>query len=65
MKTYAIGRCKMCSGIVAVSIKYEGDEKEWKEDVLEFVEAGHLVSTVETDSRVLIDGCHAWCSEKQ
>ena len=62
IKTYALGRCKTCKCVGAVTVKH--DEESWKEDLAEFVEAGYEVSQFKTDKRMAISGCHDWCPDK-
>ena len=62
MKTYVIGKCKSCGNVGAAAIKH--GINDWKEDIVEFVEAGYDVSKLETDERVTIDGCIDDCPEK-
>jgi hypothetical protein len=36
----------------------------WREDIVEFVEEGHVVSQFETDERVILEGCKDDCPNK-
>lgn len=62
MKKYVIGYCDKCGSIVAAAVKY--DEESWQNDIVEFVESGHNVSQIETDEKVILEGCRDDCPNK-
>ena len=62
MKNYVIGECKICGNIGAAAVKH--DDETWKEDIVEFVHSGYKVSWLQTDERVIIQGCRDYCPEK-